>query len=218
MVRVLVADDHPVVREGLKGMLAGEEGIEVVGEARDGKEAVEMAERLAPDVVLMDLRMPVLDGADATRAITGGPSARRGGDAGPGPPAVIVVTTYGTDHDILRAVEAGASGYILKDSPRPELVQAVRAAAAGAGVLAPAVAARLLERTRGVPSSELTRRELDVVALVATGRTNAEIGRALYISEATVKSHLLNAFAKLGVSDRTAAVTAAMAKGLLPAP
>ncbi len=219
-VRVVVADDHPVVREGLKGMLAGDPGVEVVGEAADGREAVELAARLRPDVVLMDLRMPVMDGVEATRLISGTAGPARGphqGGTGP-PPAVIVVTTYDTDHDILKAIEAGARGYLLKDSSPADILRAVRAAAGGGNVLAPTVAAKLVDRARSAPAAELTKRELDIVALVATGRSNAEIGEALFIGEATVKSHLLHAFAKLGVSDRTAAVTTAIARGLVAAP
>lgn len=211
-LRVLIADDHPVVRQGLRGMLAGEEGIEVVGEACDGADAAEKAKLLCPDVVLMDLRMPGVDGVEATRmVISGAPSAQSA-------PAVLVVTTYDTDHDILRAVEAGARGYLLKDARRDELVRAVRAAAGGATVLAPSVAARLAGRARKPAAAELTPRELEVLRLVGKGLTNAEVGQALFIGEATVKSHLLHAFAKLGVDDRTAAVTTAISRGLLPAP
>jgi DNA-binding NarL/FixJ family response regulator len=206
-VKVLIADDHPVVREGLRGMLAGERDIEVVGEAGDGREAARLAESLRPDVVLMDLRMPGTDGVAATKLITGTASA----------PAVLVVTTYDTDNDIIRAVEAGAKGYLLKDTPRADLIRAVRTAAGGGTVLAPVVAAKLLSRSRPPAHLELTGRELEVLALVAAGGTNAEIGRALFIGEATVKTHLLHVFAKLGVDDRTAAVTTAMARGLLPA-
>lgn len=206
-VHVLIVDDHPVVREGLRGMLAGETDIEVVGEAGDGKEAIGLARHLLPDVVLMDLRMPGMDGVEATQRI-----AELNG------PAVIVVTTYDTDHDILKAVEAGATGYLLKDTPRSELIRAIRAAAGGATVLAPVVAAKLLGRSRAPAHLELTARELEVLGLVAKGRTNSEIGQALYIGEATVKTHLLHAFAKLGVDDRTAAVTTAIGRGLLPAP
>lgn len=209
-VRVLIADDHPVVRQGLRGMLTGEPDIQVAGEAADGEEAVALAAELRPDVVLMDLRMPGMDGVEATRAIN---AANAGGG-----PAVLVLTTYDTDSDILRAVEAGARGYLLKDTPRAELVRALRSAAGGATVLAPSVAAKLLGRGRAPAGAELTSRELEVLSLVAKGRTNSEIGQALYIGEATVKSHLLHAFAKLGVDDRTAAVTTAIARGLLPAP
>lgn len=207
-VTVLLVDDHPVVREGLKGMLDGEPGLDVVGEAADGDAAFRYAAELQPDVVLMDLRMPGGSGVEATRRITSLTPA----------PAVLVLTTYDTDHDILSAVEAGATGYLLKDTPRSELVRAIREAAAGGTVLAPVVAAKLLGRKRTQTRVELTTRELEVLALVANGQTNAEIGQALYIGEATVKSHLLHAFAKLGVDDRTAAVTTAIARGILPAP
>ncbi|MGA3216020.1 MAG: response regulator transcription factor [Acidimicrobiales bacterium] len=207
-LRLLLVDDHPVVRAGLRGMLAGEPDLEVVGEAADGEEAVLVSAELKPDVVLMDLRMPGIDGAEATRRIAALDPA----------PAVLVLTTYDTDHDILRAVEAGATGYLLKDTPRAELVQALRAAAGGATVLAPIVAAKLLGRSRAQANRELTPRELEVLALVADGRTNSEVGQALFIGEATVKTHLLHAFAKLEVDDRTAAVTTAIARGLLPSP
>jgi DNA-binding NarL/FixJ family response regulator len=206
VVRVLIVDDHPVVRSGLAGLLAPEEDITVVGEAGDGREALALAEELAPDVVLMDLRMPVLDGAGAT-----GELARRLPEA-----RVLVLTTYDTDADIVRAVEAGATGYLLKDTPRDQLVQAVRQAARGETVLAPPVAARLLRRVRN-RDSELTPRELEVLAHVAKGLSNAEIGTALFVGEATVKTHLLHVFAKLGVGDRTAAVTVGIERGLLPA-
>lgn len=207
-VRVLIVDDHPVVRTGLIGMLAGEADIEVVGEGASGADAVRLAAELAPDVVLMDLRMPDLDGVSATRRIVAG---------GPGP-RVVVVTTYDTDSDILRAVEAGATGYLLKDTPRQQMADAIRAAARGETVLAPPVAAKLMSRMRAAPADVLTPRELEVIELVGAGHTNAEIGRRLYISEATVKTHLLRVFAKLGVDDRTAAVTTAMARGIIPAP
>jgi DNA-binding NarL/FixJ family response regulator len=206
-IRVLLADDHPVVREGLRGMLAAEPDITVVGEAASGPEAVALAERLRPDVVLMDLRMPDGDGVDATRRLAG--------------TTVVVLTTYDSDADILRAVEAGAAGYLLKDTPRAVLADSVRAAARGETVLTPAVAGRLLGRIRAEPAArteQLSARENEVLALVAQGLTNTEIGRRLYISEATVKTHLLRACAKLGVSGRTAAVTKAIEIGALPAP
>jgi DNA-binding NarL/FixJ family response regulator len=168
-VTVLIADDHPVVREGLRGMLAAEPGISVVAEAASGAEAVAMASRHRPDVVLMDLRMPDGDGVQATADILAAMPASR----------VVVLTTYETDADIVRAVEAGAAGYLLKDTPR---------------------------------------RETEILALVGRGQTNAEIGRTLLISEATVKTYLLRAYGKLGVSDRTAAVTRAIELGMLPAP
>jgi DNA-binding NarL/FixJ family response regulator len=208
MIRVLVVDDHPVVRAGLVGMLAAEDDVEVVGEAGDGDEALARVAVLSPDVVLMDLRMPRTDGAAATaRIVATHPSSK-----------VLVLTTYDTDGDIVRAVEAGATGYLLKDTPRAQLVEAVRSAARGETVLAPSVAARLLTRLRTPPAEALTPREVEVLAGVARGLTNAEIGRELYIGEATVKTHLLRAFAKLGVDDRTRAVTVAMERGLLPPP
>jgi DNA-binding NarL/FixJ family response regulator len=206
-IRVLLADDHPVVREGLRGMLASEPDIEVVGEAGSGPEAVALAGRLRPDVVLMDLRMPGGDGVDATRQLAG--------------TTVVVLTTYDSDADILRAVEAGAAGYLLKDTPRAALADSVRAAARGETVLTPAVAGRLLGRMRAdraEPADRLTARETEVLALVARGLTNAAIARRLSLSEATVKTHLLRACGKLGVSGRTAAVTRAIETGALPAP
>jgi DNA-binding NarL/FixJ family response regulator len=207
-VTVLIADDHPVVREGLRGMLATEPAITVVGEAGSGDEAVVMARLHRPDVVLMDLRMPGGDGVTATSGILATAPGTR----------VVVLTTYETDADIVRAVEAGAAGYLLKDTPRQDLVAAIRAAARGETVLAPAVAGRLVSQLRRPAAEPLSARETEVLALVARGGTNAEIGRALYISEATVKTHLLRAFGKLGVSDRTAAVTTAIELGMLPAP
>ncbi|WP_308191431.1 response regulator transcription factor [Cellulomonas sp. ACRRI] len=207
VVRVLVADDHPVVRSGLVGMLTVEPDVEVVGEAADGAAAVEAARALRPDLVLMDLRMPVLDGAAATaRIVAELPGVR-----------VLVLTTYETDADILRAVEAGATGYLLKDTPRDQLVAGVRGAARGESALSPSVASRLVQQMRG-EAERLTPRELEVLAGVARGLSNAAIGRELSITEATVKTHLLRSFAKLDVDDRTRAVTVAMQRGLLPAP
>jgi DNA-binding NarL/FixJ family response regulator len=208
VIRVLLADDHPVVREGLRGMLDAEPDIDVTGEAGSGDEAVSLGRALRPDVILMDLRMPHGDGVNAiTRIREYQPTAR-----------IIVLTTYDTDADILRAVEAGATGYLLKDTPRATLVNAIRAAARGETVLAPLVAGRLVSRMRMPPPEALSKREAEVLAQVARGLTNAEIGRVLYISEATVKTHLGRACAKLGVSGRTAAVTKAMETGALPAP
>ncbi len=205
-VRLVVVDDHPVVRAGIVGLLAGEDDLEVVGEAADGLQAVELVAKLLPDVVLMDLRMPVLDGAGATAEILArAPQVR-----------VVVLTTYETDADILRAVEAGATGYLLKDTPREDLIEAVRAAAQGQTVLAPSVARRLVAQLRN-GGERLTPRELEVLEGVARGGSNAQIGAELFIAEATVKTHLLRIFAKLDVDDRTRAVTVALERGILPA-
>jgi len=194
-----------VVRAGLVAMLGEEPDFQVVGEAANGSEAVARAAELHPDVVLMDLRMPVMDGAEATARLR---------EAG-GPP-VLVLTTYDTDADIVRAVGAGAMGFLLKDAPRAMLADAVRAAARGETVLAPPVVARLANHMRSSPAGpELTARELEVLGCVARGLSNGQIGRELFIGEATVKTHLLRAFEKLGVTDRTAAVTAAYRLGLL---
>ncbi|MFD3890206.1 response regulator [Streptomyces microflavus] len=206
MIRVLLADDHPVVREGLRGMLDADPGLEVVGEASSGPRAEALCAELLPDIVLMDLRMPGGGGVDSIRRIRAAGLLCR----------VVVLTTYESDSDILRAVEAGASGYLLKDLGRTELAAAVRAADRGETVLAPSVAARLVDRLRSVPElPRLSERETQVLRLVAEGCTNAEIGRRLFIGESTVKTHLLRAFGKLGVNDRTAAVTGAMRQGLL---
>jgi len=199
VIRILLVDDHPVVRQGLKGMLVADD-LEVVGEAGSGHEAISQAAALKPDVVLMDLRMPEMDGVAATAKI-----------AGTGP-RVLVLTTYETDSDILRAVEAGASGYLLKDSTTEDLIGAVRAASRGETVLAPSMVAKVVGQVRTPP---LSTREAEVLRLVAKGLSNVEIGRTLFISEATVKTHLLRVFNKLGVSDRTAAVTTAMDRGML---
>ncbi|MGY1786199.1 response regulator [Geodermatophilus sp. SYSU D00698] len=208
MIRVLVVDDHPVVRGGLVGWLAGQPDLDVVGEAGDGQEALAQVAATRPDVVLMDLRMPRMDGVTAIeRLAVTHPGVR-----------VLVLTTYDTDADIVRAVAAGATGYLLKDAPLPQLADAVRAAARGETVLAPPVAARLVSRMRAPAAEEPTPRELEVLAGVARGLTNAEIGRELYIGEATVKTHLLRVFAKLGVDDRTRAVMVAVERGLLPGP
>jgi DNA-binding NarL/FixJ family response regulator len=205
---VLIADDHPVVRAGLRGMLAAERGIKVVAEAGSGHEAIAMARRHRPDVVLMDLRMPDGDGVEATAGILAAEPATR----------VVVLTTYESDADIVRAVEAGATGYLLKDVPPGDLVNAIRAAALGETVLGPSVAGRLVSHLRRPATEQLSSRETEVLARVARGLTNADIGRALHISEATVKTHLMRAFGKLGVSDRTAAVTKAIQLGMLPPP
>ena len=203
-IRILITDDHPVVREGLSGMLAGQSDFEVIGLAADGDTAVKMHGSLAPDVTLMDLRMPGLDGVGAIKAINAQqPSSR-----------IIVLTTYDSDADILRAIEAGATGYLLKDAPREELFRAIRAAARGDSVLAPAVAARLMTRMRAPAEENLSAREIEVLQLVAKGASNKEIGKSLHISTATVKTHLIHIYGKLGVDDRTAAVTTALEKGI----
>ncbi|MEV0416092.1 response regulator transcription factor [Streptomyces sp. NPDC050448] len=200
----MLVDDHPVVREGLSAMLELDEGIRVVGQAGSGEEAVLLAARLRPDIVLLDLRMGAMDGVTATGHIL---------RESPGT-KVVIVTTYEDDADILRAVEAGAAGYLLKGSSREELVHAVKAAARGETVLTPSLAPKLF-RARVVKAPVLSEREREVLQLVRQGLTNAHIGRRLFISEATVKTHLLRAFKKLSVSDRTAAVITALERGLL---
>jgi DNA-binding NarL/FixJ family response regulator len=210
-IGLLIVDDHPVVRDGLSGMFASADEFSVLGEARDGKEAIAMAAVLRPDVILMDLRMPGMDGVTAI-----GELAKHGSTA-----RILVLTTYDTDSYVLPAIEAGATGYLLKDAPRAELQRAVRAAARGEAVLAPAVAARLMNRVRVPPAGEapsaepLSQREREVLALVAAGATNREAAARLFISEATVKTHLLHLYAKLGVSDRAAAVAEGYNRGLL---
>jgi DNA-binding NarL/FixJ family response regulator len=206
-IRVLLVDDHPVVREGLRAVLSADPGLLVVGECGRGEDAVQLAEALEPDIVLMDLRLPGLDGVAATARIVAAGSA-----------GVLVLTTYDTDADIVRALAAGACGYLLKDTPRAELVRGVHAAARGETVLAPPVAARLAARTRGPARPALTAREIEVLTGIAVGLSNPDIGRRLFIGEATVKSHVTKIFDKLGVGDRTAAVTVAIARGILPPP
>jgi DNA-binding NarL/FixJ family response regulator len=207
-LRVLVVDDHPVVRSGLVSLIDAQPDLVVVGEASNGRQAAREAIHHSPDVVLMDLRMPGGDGVTATAEITRSlPDTR-----------VLVLTTYDTDSDILRAVEAGATGYLLKDVSADRLVEAVRAAARGETVLAAPVAATLMRRLREPDPGDLTPRELDVLKGVARGLSNADIARDLHIGGATVKSHLLRVFAKLGVESRTAAVTVAMERGILPPP
>ncbi|KAB2974886.1 MULTISPECIES: response regulator [unclassified Streptomyces] len=207
-ITLLIADDHPVVRDGLRGMFESAPGFTVLGEAASGEEAVERAAALDPDVILMDLRMPGGGGVAAIAHLT-----RTGARA-----RVLVLTTYDTDTDTLPAIEAGATGYLLKDAPRDELFTAVRAAAEGRTVLSPAVASRLVSAVR-TPRNErdepLSAREREVLALVARGTSNREIARELFISEATVKTHLTHLYAKLGVNDRAAAVATAYERGIL---
>ncbi|HVX08738.1 response regulator transcription factor [Humibacter sp.] len=204
-VTLLVVDDHPVVRDGIVGMVSSDPGIEVVGEASDGREAVGLARALDPHVVLMDLRMPQLDGVGAIREFVRLGIRSR----------VVVLTTFDGDADVLPAIEAGATGYLLKDAPRDELVRAIRAAAEGDAVLAPSVASRLMGRVRAPEATALSPRELEVLALVAGGATNRTVGARMHVSEATVKTHLLNIYSKLGVGDRAAAVAEGFRRGLL---
>ncbi|QGZ51103.1 response regulator [Streptomyces sp. QHH-9511] len=216
-ITLLVVDDHPVVRDGLRGMFtAGDPDpagprFEVLAEASDGVEAVALAQRLDPDVVLMDLRMPGGGGVEAIAAL-----ARLGARS-----RVLVLTTYDTETDTLPAIEAGATGYLLKDAPREELFAAVRAAAEGRTVLSPAVATRLVTRVRtpaapAVPADQaLSAREREVLELVAKGTPNREIAAELFISEATVKTHLTHIYGKLGAKDRAAAVAVAYDRGIL---
>ncbi|GAB3269654.1 transcriptional regulator [Arthrobacter pigmenti] len=208
-IRVLLADDHPVVRAGLRAMLSGFEGIDVVAEAADGAEALEILHRLETlgegvDVVLMDLQMGEgMDGVTATRRIR---------DAS-GPP-VLILTTYDTDADILAAVEAGASGYMLKDAEPAKIQQAVHSAAAGQTALAPEVAARLMGRIQN-PEPNLSNREIQLVGLLAKGMSNRAIAKELFISEATVKTHLVHIYDKLGVDNRTAAISVARERRII---
>jgi DNA-binding NarL/FixJ family response regulator len=202
---LLLVDDHPVVRDGLRGMFANEERFEIVGEAGSGNEAVAKAAALQPDVVLMDLRMPEGDGVEAIRGIKERGLGSR----------VLVLTTYDTERDVLPAIEAGATGYLLKDTPRLELLSAVEATARGEGVLSPPVSSRLMDQVRQPRKEAVSDRELEVLRRVAVGSTNREIAERLFISEATVKTHLLHIFTKLGVSDRAAAVAAGFESGLL---
>jgi DNA-binding NarL/FixJ family response regulator len=205
-ITVLIVDDHPVVRDGLRGMFAATTGFRVVGEAADGHQAVALAAELRPDVVLMDLRMPGGGGVEAITELT-----RRGL-----PCKVLVLTTYDTDTDTIPAIEAGATGYLLKDAPRDDLFEAVRAAAAGRTVLSPAIASRLVSRVREPRGIALSTRELEVLRLVARGAANREIAAELFISEATVKTHLTHIYAKLDVKDRAAAVATAYDRQILP--
>jgi DNA-binding NarL/FixJ family response regulator len=207
-IKLLIVDDHPIVRDGLRGVFSGDPEFEVVGEAGDGAEAVARAtspDGPAVDVVLMDLRMPRMGGVEAIGALRAAGSSAH----------VLVLTTYDTDRDVLPAIEAGATGYLLKDSPREELLRGVRAAFRGEPVLAPSVAGRLMGQMRKPATDALSQRELEVLRLVAGGGTNREVARTLFISEATVKTHLLHLYDKLGVRDRASAVAEAYKRELL---
>jgi DNA-binding NarL/FixJ family response regulator len=204
VIRLVIVDDHPVVRDGLRGMFSGDGDFDVVGEAADGAEAITVVEALRPDVVLMDLRMPRTDGVTAITELRS-----RGNKA-----HVLVLTTYDTESDVLPAIKAGATGYLLKDTPRDDLFRAVRSAARGEAVLSPSVATTLLGQVRAPTTDQLSQRELEVLGLVARGSTNKEAAVKLFISEATVKTHLLHVYAKLGVNDRAAAVAVAFERGL----
>jgi DNA-binding NarL/FixJ family response regulator len=204
-IRLLIVDDHPVVRDGLRGLFADDPDFQFVGEAANGAEAVARVERGGADVVLMDLRMPEMGGVEAiTRLRRTAPGVR-----------VLVLTTYDTDSDVPPAIEAGATGYLLKDAPREELIRAVRAAFAGGAVLSPAVARRLMGQVGKPPPEALSQRELEVLALIADGATNREAAARLFVSEATVKTHLLHIYEELGVRDRAAAVAEAYRRRLL---
>lgn len=204
-IRLVIVDDHPVVRDGLRGMFAGVPDVEVVGEAADGNQGVEVATAQGADVVLMDLRMPGADGVAAIRQLAARSPRTR----------VLVLTTYDTDRDVVTAIAAGATGYLLKDSPRDELFRAVRAAHRGESVLAPAVTDRLMSQLRAPIREPLTQRELQVLERIGQGMTNRAIAGAMFISEATVKTHLVHIYAKLGVGDRAGAVATAFELGLL---
>ena len=208
MIRVLVVDDHAVIRDGIAAILEPHDDLLVVGEAEDGDSAVRLAVELRPDVVLMDLRMPGVDGTEATTRITALSPA----------PRVLVLTTYDSDGDITRAMAAGAIGYVLKDIRRGALLEAIRRAGVGEAVLSPSVATKLVRQQHTVRPATLSEREREVLTLVATGATNRDIASALAVAEATVKTYLTRIFVKLDVSDRTAAVTAALAHDLITCP
>jgi len=209
-IRVLIADDHPVVREGLSTMLSREQDIQVVGEAENGTEAIKKAGELQPDIILMDLRMPEVDGVEAMRQIkVKNPDMK-----------FIVLTTYDNDEYIFKGIEAGARAYLLKDAPREELFEAIRAVYRGESLIQPAVAGKVLDRlaelSRQVQAPErLSEREVEVLKLIAKGASNKLIATTLYIGESTVKTHIQSIFQKLGVSDRTEAVTDAIKKGII---
>lgn len=204
-IRVVLVDDHPVVRAGIAGMLAHRDGIEVVGEASNGQEALSVITQTSPDVLLLDLRMPVMDGPTLIRELRSQRSNI----------GILVLTTYDTDADILRAIEAGANGYLLKDTSLEDLVRAIEATSTGDTWLAPSVATQVMKSLRGSDAEKLSSRELQVLQLVAEGLSNKEIASELHVSPATVKTHLIHVFRKLDINDRTAAVTVALDRGIL---
>jgi DNA-binding NarL/FixJ family response regulator len=204
-IRIVIVDDHPVVRDGIRHMLSSQSDMEVIGEAEDGREAVDLIRREEPDVALMDLQMPGLDGVGAIAELARHNSTTQ----------VLVLTTYDTDADILNAIDAGAAGYLLKDTPREQLYDAIRAAAGGEPALTPRVTARLMGHLRDGHAETLSAREIEVLALVATGNKNRDIAKRLHVGESTVKSHLVHIYRKLDVDDRTHAVTVAIERGLL---
>ena len=205
MIKIIIADDHPVVRSGLRALLASQSDFEIVGEAGNGEEAARLAISLVPDLILMDLQMPILDGIGATKRIRDKlPKAN-----------ILVLTTYETDADILLALQGGAMGYLLKDTPPEQLFQAVRNAASGQMALAPRVAKKVTQRLTDSSKNTLSRREIEVLELASQGQANKEIARKLFITEATVKSHFVHIFSKLGVVDRTAAVTKAVKEKII---
>lgn len=204
-IQVMLVDDHPIVRAGIAGMLAQTDGIEVIGEASNGQEAMPLIRSLSPDVILLDLRMPVMDGTELIERLRSD-----GNQVG-----ILVLTTYDSDADILRAIEAGANGYLLKDTSHDDLIRAIEATAAGDSWLTPSVAAQLMRSVRQPEGEQLSSRETDVLRLVAKGNSNKEIAAELHVSQATVKTHLIHIFRKLDVNDRTAAVTLAMERGMI---
>jgi DNA-binding NarL/FixJ family response regulator len=213
-IRVLIADDQSMVRAGFRMLLAGEEDIEVVAEARDGLEAVDKATRFEPNVILMDIRMPELDGLEATRRILAANDSAR----------ILILTTFGLDEYVYEALRAGASGFVLKDDPPEQLISAVRTVAGGNALLSPEITKRVIEQFARIPRlvppkelDELTPREQDILRLIATGLSNAEIGQQLYISETTVKTHVTHILQKLGLRDRVQAVVLAYRTGLIEA-
>lgn len=205
MIKIIIADDHPVVRSGLRALLASQSDFEIVDEANNGEEAIKLAISLVPDLILMDLQMPIVDGLGAIKLIRDKlPKAN-----------ILVLTTYGTDSDILPALEAGATGYLLKDTPPEQLFQAIRNAARGEMALAPRVAEKVTQRLMSSSKNTLSSREIEVLELASQGNSNKAIAKKLFITEATVKSHFVHIFSKLGVVDRTAAVTEAVKKKII---